>query len=70
MHDLTTAARFSDALLLLNEGRRVSMGTPAEVLPPDLLSGVYFTDLTVRLIDGERVVLPGPRSNTHRKRVS
>lgn len=70
MHDLTTAARFSDVLLLLDKGRRVSVGTPAEVLKPDLLSSVYSTDLTVRVIDGERVVLPSPRSSTHRKRVS
>ncbi|MGB3830001.1 MAG: ABC transporter ATP-binding protein [Ornithinimicrobium sp.] len=70
MHDLTTAARFSDRLLLLDHGRTVTVGSPAEVLTADLLSDVYATDLTVRVIDGERVVLPSPRSGAHRKRVS
>lgn len=70
MHDLTTAARFSDRLLLLHHGRKITVGTPAEVLNPDLLSEVYATDLTVRVLDGERVVLPSPRSSTHRKQAS
>lgn len=70
MHDLTTAARFSDRLILVHHGKHVMTGTPAEVLRPELLSDVYGTDLTVRMIDGERVVLPGPRTHAHRKRVS
>lgn len=62
MHDLTTAARFADRLLLLDQGRVMAVGTPATVLDPDLLSSVYATPLTVRVIDGERVVLPAPRA--------
>ncbi len=62
MHDLTTAARFADRLVLLDQGRVVAAGSPATVLDPDLLSGVYATPLTVRVIDGERVVLPAPRA--------
>lgn len=67
MHDLTTAARFADRLLLLDRGRVVAVGTPATVLDPDLLSQIYATPLSVRVIDGERVVLPVPRAlSTHR----
>lgn len=62
MHDLTTAARFSDRLLLLERGAVVAEGAAAAVLDPALLSRVYATPLTVRLIDGERVVLPPPRT--------
>jgi iron complex transport system ATP-binding protein len=64
MHDLSTAARFADRLLLIDEGRVVAVGAPAEVLDPNLLSRVYGTSLTVRLIDGERVVLPAARPRT------
>ncbi|MEL7209295.1 MAG: ABC transporter ATP-binding protein, partial [Actinomycetota bacterium] len=61
MHDLTTAARFSDRLVLLDEGHIVTTGTAAEVLEAERLSTTYRTPLRVRVIDGELVVLPAPR---------
>jgi len=61
MHDLTTAARFADRLVLIDGGRVVAAGTPAEVLQPERLSGVYDTSLMVHDLHGELVVLPGPR---------
>ncbi|MDE0700623.1 MAG: ABC transporter ATP-binding protein [Acidimicrobiaceae bacterium] len=65
MHDLSTAARFADRLVLINEGRLVADGEPDSVLDAGLLSSVYATQLTVRRLDSEIVVLPAPR--THRK---
>ena len=65
MHDLTAAARFSDRLVLLDEGRVVAEGAPAAVLDADRLSAVYATPLTVRPIDGELTVLPGRRASHH-----
>ncbi len=61
MHDLSAAGRFADRLILIEHGRIVAQGTPAEVLNADLLSAVYGTPLTVQSIDGELVVLPAPR---------
>ncbi len=61
MHDLTTAARFADRLVLIDGGTVVAAGSAATVLDAELLSSVYATPLTVRVIDGERVVLPAPR---------
>ena len=61
MHDLSAAARFADRLILIDHGRIVAQGTPAEVLNADLLSAVYDTPLTVQPIDGELVVLPASR---------
>lgn len=66
MHDLTTAARFSDRLALLDEGRIVTVGDAADVLEPELLSATYGTALGVREIDGELVVLPAPRRSSRR----
>lgn len=40
-HDLELAARFSDALVVLHQGRCVSTGTPAEVLTQHLLAQVF-----------------------------
>ena len=58
IHDLGTAARYADRLLLLREGRTVAFGTPEAVLRDDVLSDVYGTPLQVREIDGDLVVLP------------
>ncbi len=62
MHDLTTAARFADRLALLDRGRLLDAGPPAEVLVSARLSSVFGAELTVRTIDGDLVVLPAPRS--------
>ncbi|MEL6983901.1 MAG: ABC transporter ATP-binding protein [Actinomycetota bacterium] len=63
MHDLTTAARFADRLALLDRGQLVADGRPVDVLEAERLSQVYATPLSVRTIDGELVVLAGPRPN-------
>ena len=47
LHDLNLAARFADQIVLLDQGKRVRAGTPAEVLDPDLLSRVYKTRINV-----------------------
>lgn len=45
-HDLATAAEYFDLLVLLKQ-RLYAFGTPAQVLHPDLLSGVYEGKLRV-----------------------
>lgn len=58
LHDLTTAGRFCDELLLLHKGTAVAHGTPQKVLTPEILSSAYETDVTViQAPDGSRVVL-------------
>ncbi|MFN3525896.1 MAG: ABC transporter ATP-binding protein [Paracoccus sp. (in: a-proteobacteria)] len=41
LHDLNHAAMFCDQLLVLDKGKVCRSGTPAEVLTPDVLSGVF-----------------------------
>jgi heme transport system ATP-binding protein len=41
VHDLNLAARFSDRIVLLNHGRVVANGTPAEVLTTDRIIEVF-----------------------------
>ena len=50
LHDLTLAAQFCDRLLLLDAGRLVASGPPAEVLDDARLEAVY----RIRAIRGER----------------
>ena len=47
LHDLTMAARYCDRLLLIDEGRIVADGTPAEVLTAARLRAVYGIDARV-----------------------
>ncbi|CAM3649429.1 ABC transporter ATP-binding protein [Cohnella lubricantis] len=43
LHDLNLAALYCDRLLLLDRGRIIGIGSPEEILTPDLLTGVYGT---------------------------
>ncbi|HKX88578.1 MAG TPA: ABC transporter ATP-binding protein [Sphingopyxis sp.] len=47
LHDLTMAARYCDRLLLIDDGRIVADGTPAEVLTAGRLRAVYGIDARV-----------------------
>jgi iron complex transport system ATP-binding protein len=58
MHDLGSAARYADRLQLLADGGTQAVGTPRQVLDPDVLTRVYRTPLDVHHLDGELVILP------------
>ena len=46
-HDLNLAAELADRLLLMSAGRVVALGTPAEVLDPARLEGVFGARVVV-----------------------
>lgn len=51
LHDIDLAARFCDQLVLLDAGRLVAAGSPAEVLTPDRLHRVYGVPVRVHRDD-------------------
>jgi iron complex transport system ATP-binding protein len=58
-HGLNLAARFCDEMLLLDHGRPVAAGAPAEVLRPDVLSSVFRWPVAVTTwCDGAPQVVP------------
>jgi len=62
-HDLNLASQYCDRLLLLKEGRIFRIGTPQEVIRPDVLEAVYHCQVLVdqHPVTGlPRVTLPGP----------
>ena len=46
-HDLNLAAQFADRILLMRNGKAVRLGTPAEVLTPQLLNEVFEVEVLV-----------------------
>jgi iron complex transport system ATP-binding protein len=47
LHDLTLAARYCDRLLLIDDGRIIADGPPAEVLTAERLRAVYGIDAAI-----------------------
>lgn len=57
-HDLNLAAGFCSHVLLLDDGRSIAAGTPAEVMTPDVLEPVYGVRLQrASTPDGRATVL-------------
>ncbi len=72
LHDLNLAAAFCDRICVLEAGRVVALGPPAEVLTPELLSSVYRVEAEVgthprtgvphvTLLTGDAEPAPAPR---------
>ncbi len=61
VHDLTLAAHYCDRLALLDSGRIVVEGSPAEVLTGARVGAVYGTNVLVipHPVTGRPVILPG-----------
>ena len=55
MHDLTLAARFADRVLVMNEGRIVAEGAPAEALAPERLASVFGVEAVTVAVGDKRV---------------
>jgi iron complex transport system ATP-binding protein len=61
LHDLTLALRFCDRLLLLDGGRLIGDGAPANVLRPDQLEAAYRVSGEYGIRDGEPYLVPWKR---------
>ena len=62
LHDLGMAARYCDRLLLIDEGRLIADGPPAEVLTPPRLADIYGIDADVRQVGSSLLVVPLARA--------
>ena len=58
MHDLTLAAQYADRVLLLDAGRLVADGAPADVLTQEALARHYGARVRVVALDDGFAVLP------------
>ncbi len=48
LHDINLAARYCDRIALLSQGRLEALGTPGEVLSPEIIQSVYGVEVAVR----------------------
>ena len=64
MHDLTLAAQYADRMLLLDAGRVVADGPPADVLTETLISTHYGAAIDVVPV-GDRIAVVPRRSTAH-----
>jgi len=62
VHDLSLAAAYADRVGLIVGGQLVSVGTPEDVMTPEILSDAYRVSLDVtRAPDGHLMVVPDRR---------
>jgi iron complex transport system ATP-binding protein len=57
-HDIALASRLADDIVLMNKGRIVVQGTPAEVLTDTMLADVYGVRALRQSVGGEHLVMP------------
>lgn len=60
LHDINSAARFSDKITIINAGKKICSGTVDEVIREDVLKEVYKIDLIVRKneLTGAKEIVP------------
>jgi iron complex transport system ATP-binding protein len=55
IHDLSLAARFADRVLIMDNGRIVAQGKPAETLNPARIAEVFGVDTLMLPFDGVEI---------------
>jgi len=63
LHDINMAARYCDRIALLNGGRLEAVGSPEEVLTPEIIQSVYGLDVSVRRDPFTHAVYVMPRTS-------
>jgi len=48
LHDLNLAAKYSDKIILLSDGKMIEIGAPKDVLKAELLSVIYDIDIEIK----------------------
>ncbi|MDO5853938.1 MAG: ABC transporter ATP-binding protein [Thermoplasmata archaeon] len=56
-HDLNTASRFSDRVIMFSKGKVRADGTSKEVITPEIISEVYKVKADVQEVDGRPYVI-------------
>jgi iron complex transport system ATP-binding protein len=63
-HDLSHAARFATSVVMMHEGRIVTIAPPREAFTQTRLRDVYGIDATLQVIDGIPLIVPRSATTT------
>lgn len=63
MHDLNLAAKYSDDILMMKNGKLAALGDPLSVLTPDTISDVYRVKSHVATLEEQSFVIPLRQDN-------
>lgn len=55
LHDINFAARYSDHIVAMRDGRVAHQGGPAEIMRSDVLRALYDIDVAVETIGGRLI---------------
>lgn len=55
LHDINFASWYSDHIVAMKHGKVAAQGTAAEMIRPEVLSGIYEMDIKVHEIGGQRI---------------
>ncbi|MFA4896492.1 ABC transporter ATP-binding protein [Microbacterium sp.] len=71
LHDLPLAARYADQVIVVDHGRVVASGAPAEILTPELIQLVYGVraDVLAHPVDGSPLIAFSPLETDPTNRV-
>ena len=58
IHDVNTAAAYSDTMIALKHGHLLAQGDPVDVMRADQLEEIFGVDVDVARIDGRLVAMP------------
>ncbi|MEP7354015.1 MAG: ABC transporter ATP-binding protein [Acidobacteriota bacterium] len=61
-HDLNLALQFADQVLILENGKKVGDGRPADVVTPTMIGGVFGVRATIQMAQGRPWVAYGAES--------
>lgn len=58
IHDINFASVWSDRIIGMRDGRIEVTGSPAQIMQPEVLRGLYGMEIGVHEIDGQRIATP------------
>jgi iron complex transport system ATP-binding protein len=65
LHDLNLAARYSDSIVAMKEGKVVAIGTPHEVLTPEVLRDIFEIEVAIMTDPATGCPVVIPVGSTH-----
>jgi len=57
LHDINFASCYSNKIIVLKQGKLWGIGSPEEIMQPQVLKDIYDMDITISIINNQRIAL-------------